>query len=101
MIQATEYVTIGPYKVPIVYGELRCPDGTIDLGRYHNTPTPFIEIHRHLTGLNLPMTKLHECIEFIDNMYHMELAEWKVCVLEVTIGSLIRDNRQLVADLQT
>ena len=92
----TETVTIAPFVVPIV---------SLDMPKHHGEwltlPSPHIKVCDKLMGQLRAMTILHEAIHGIAELYGVTMSEQSTRNFEMALTNFLRDNLQLIEDLQT
>lgn len=92
MNKAPSEVQLGAIVVPVTV--TRLPDGTFGESEVH--PTPGITIDDRLVNREQASTLLHEVIEVIGMVYHLDLTETQVCCLEQGIVSAMVQTPELL-----
>ena len=100
----TETIRICPYDLPVCPvdpDDPRLSEGAHGSdGTFVPAPCPHIIVRNDVTGLFSGSIRLHEAIEAIGELHGLGLREYQVVGLEVGLLRFIRDNPQLIKDLQ-
>ena len=78
-----------PYNIDVVYGKLEEDD---QFGSYCSYPNPTITIAENLSPTIYFSTLVHELLEFINDVYDLDLKEKDIRILEISLLQLIFSN---------
>lgn len=82
-----------PLDIDVFYGPFEDDD---QFGCYSSFPKPTITLEENIDGVVYFSTLVHELIEFINDVYGMELKEKDIRILEISILQLISSNPELL-----
>jgi len=88
-------IRVGPLEIPVEYRDL----GHGTFGKFHQFPTPRIEINETAPEPMRALALLHECIHALFDLHGIHATEQTVATLEMVLARFVRDNPHVFASL--